>query len=96
MRKFQRAAVVAAAIAGLSAFAAGVSVADGYEGAPPVTANATANAVAVGGGYYAPPEEQGQPEAGPEAQQQGQPEEQRNYEPEQGYGGEHQGEGEGE
>ncbi|MEU6666368.1 hypothetical protein [Streptomyces sp. NPDC046727] len=87
MRKFQRAVVVAAAVAGLSAFGAGVGFADGYEGAPPVTATANANAVAVGGGYYAPPEEK------QEGQPTGQPEEQRNYEPEQGYG-EHQGEGE--
>ncbi|MEU3858360.1 hypothetical protein AB0F03_13475 [Streptomyces sp. NPDC028722] len=86
MRKFQRAAVVAAAVAGLSALGAGVGFAG--EGAPPaVTAVATssANALAVGGGYYAPSEERHQPE--------GQPEEQKNHGPEHGYGEQH-GEGE--
>ncbi|MFF9085562.1 hypothetical protein ACF1BE_03880 [Streptomyces sp. NPDC014991] len=82
MRKFQRAAVVAAAVAGLSAFGAGVSFAG--EGAP-AAVTAVANAVAVGGDYYAPQEERHQPEA--------QPEEQKDHEPEQGYS-EHQGEGE--
>lgn len=83
MRKFQRVAVVVAAVAGLSAFGAGVSSAAGGEDAPPqvtAVANSSANAVAVGGSY-APP--QAGPEAGP--QDQGQPG------PEQGYG-EHQGE----
>ncbi|MFB7506517.1 hypothetical protein [Streptomyces broussonetiae] len=79
MRKFQRVAVVAAAVAGLSAFGAGVSFAAGGEDAPPqitAVANSTANAVAVGGGYYAAP-----PQGGPE---------QGNPGPEQGYG-QHQG-----
>ncbi|MGW1055264.1 hypothetical protein [Streptomyces sp. NPDC002521] len=52
MRKFQRAAVVVAAVAGLSALGAGVSFAGGY-GAPPqatAVANSQATAVAVGGG----------------------------------------------
>ncbi|MFJ9148380.1 hypothetical protein ACIRP7_09935 [Streptomyces sp. NPDC102270] len=81
MRKFQRGAVVAAAIMGLSALGAGISFADGNDGAPvPVSAvaNSSANAVAVGGGYYfqpqAAPQEQAQPEAAPE--EQAQPEEQ--------------------
>jgi ribosomal protein S12 methylthiotransferase accessory factor YcaO len=82
MRKFQRGAVVAAAIVGLSALGAGISFADGNDGAPvPVTAvaNSSANAVAVGGGYYfqpqaAAPQEQAQPEAAP--QEQAQPQEQ--------------------
>ncbi|WP_209445487.1 hypothetical protein [Streptomyces roseochromogenus] len=52
MRKFQRAAVVAAAVAGLSALGAGVSFAGGYGAPPQVTAvaNSQATAVAVGGG----------------------------------------------
>ncbi|MBL1080569.1 hypothetical protein JK359_01025 [Streptomyces actinomycinicus] len=91
MRKFQRAAVVAAAVMGLSAFGAGVGFAYGGEDAAPevtAVANSSANAVAVGGGYYTQPEEhQGQPEE----EHQGQPEEQKNAEPEQGYG-EHEGE----
>ncbi|MFF8725509.1 hypothetical protein ACF073_03320 [Streptomyces sp. NPDC015171] len=86
MRMFQRVAVVAAAVAGISAFGAGIGFA-GENDAPPAVvaeANSSANAVAVGGAYYAPPE--GQP--------QGQPEEQRNGEPEQGYGEHQYGEGE--
>ncbi|WEO93458.1 hypothetical protein A6P39_005170 [Streptomyces sp. FXJ1.172] len=52
MRMFQRAAVVAAAVAGLSALGVGVSFADGYDGPPQVTAVASsrATATAVGGG----------------------------------------------
>jgi len=76
MRKFQRAAIVVAAVAGLSAFGAGVSSAHGNDDAPPqitAVANSSANAVAVGGGYYTVP-----PQAGP----QGQP----GPEHEQGYG----------
>jgi hypothetical protein len=76
MRKFQRAAVVAVAVAGLSVFGAGVSFA-GEGGPTPVTAvaNSSANAVAFGGGYYAgPPAEpqhgphgpQGEPQHGPQ------------------------------
>ncbi|MEU1704168.1 hypothetical protein ABZ478_02030 [Streptomyces sp. NPDC005706] len=95
MRKFQRAALVAAAVAGLSFLGAGASFA-GENDAPPsisAVANSSANAVAVGGGYYTQP--QGQPEEQPQAQQEGQPEEQpqaqpqeeqKNDEPEQGYG----------
>ncbi|MFF4112287.1 hypothetical protein ACFY0P_02215 [Streptomyces sp. NPDC001714] len=78
MRKFQRVALVAAAVAGLSFLGAGVSSAAGGEDAPPqitAVANSTANALAVGGGYYAGPEQ------GPE---QGQPEDQGNPGPEQG------------
>ncbi|KOV64993.1 hypothetical protein [Streptomyces sp. MMG1121] len=83
MRKFQRVAVVAAAIAGLSALGAGVSSAAGNEDAPPqitAVANSSANAVAVGGGYYTQP--QGQP--------QGQQQDEGHPGPEQGYG-QHQG-----
>ncbi|MGW5369111.1 hypothetical protein ACWER6_27740 [Streptomyces sp. NPDC004009] len=98
MRKFQRAALVAAAVAGLSLFGAGASFA-GENDAPPsisAVANSSANAVAVGGNFVQPqgqPEEQqAQPEGQPEEQQQGQPqEEQKNDGPEQGYG-EHGGE----
>ncbi|MFI6051530.1 hypothetical protein ACIBCO_15755 [Streptomyces violascens] len=64
MRKFQRAAVVVAAVAGLSALSVGVSFADGYGGnggydgnngynAYPqavAVASSQANAVAYGGG----------------------------------------------
>ncbi|MER5545677.1 hypothetical protein ACWDBD_37885 [Streptomyces sp. NPDC001118] len=55
MRKFQRAAVVAAAVAGLSALGVGVSFAGGEEGHPTqeytAVANSSANAVATYGGY---------------------------------------------
>ncbi|MFF7351634.1 MULTISPECIES: hypothetical protein [Streptomyces] len=61
MRKFQRAAVVAAAVAGLSALGVGVSFAGGYDEAsqqtPPqinAVANSSANAVATWGGYFTP------------------------------------------
>jgi hypothetical protein len=90
MRKFQRVAVVAAAVMGLSAIGAGVGFAHGGDDAAPevtAVANSSANALAVGGGYYT------QPEAQPEAQPQGQPEEHpddQNGEHEQ-YG-EHEGE----
>ncbi|GGS90389.1 hypothetical protein [Streptomyces chromofuscus] len=69
MHKLQRVAVVAVAVAGLSAFGAGVSFA-GEGDTPPVTAvaNSSANAVAVGGGYYV------QPHAAPEQQKHGEPE----------------------
>ncbi|MGW2813925.1 hypothetical protein [Streptomyces sp. NPDC001415] len=55
MRKFQRAAVVVAAVTGLSALSVGVSFADGYGGydAYPravAVASSQANAVAMGGG----------------------------------------------
>lgn len=96
MRMFQRAAVVAAAIAGLSTLGAGVGFAgDNGEAPPPISAvaNSSANAVAFGGDYYtlpqaqpegqpeAQPEEQQQPEAQPEAQQpEAQPEEQHGEE----------------
>ncbi|GEK00867.1 MULTISPECIES: hypothetical protein [unclassified Streptomyces] len=101
MRKFQRAALVAAAVAGLSLFGAGASFA-GENDAPPsisAVANSSANAVAVGGNFVQPqgqpegqPEEQPQAQGQPEEQPQGQPqEEQKNDEPEQGYG-EHGGE----
>ncbi|MFF4966375.1 hypothetical protein [Streptomyces sp. NPDC001037] len=101
MRKFQRAALVAAAVAGLSLFGAGASFA-GENDAPPsisAVANSSANAVAVGGNFVQPqgqpegqPEEQPQVQGQPEEQPQGQPqEEQKNDEPEQGYG-EHGGE----
>ncbi|MEV6111364.1 hypothetical protein AB0L59_02335 [Streptomyces sp. NPDC052109] len=75
MRKFQRVAVVAAAIAGLSALGAGVSFAAGGEDAPPqitAVANSTANAVAIGGNNTQ--EEKGEPKAGPQDEhEQGQP-----------------------
>jgi len=79
---FQRAAVVAAAIAGLSALGAGVGFAgDNGEAPPPISAvaNSSANAVAFGGDYYTLPQAQpeGQPEGQPEAQPEGQPEEQQ-------------------
>ncbi|MGW1585762.1 hypothetical protein [Streptomyces sp. NPDC002386] len=79
-------------MAGLSVLGAGASFA-GENDAPPAisaVANSSANAVAVGGGYYVQP--QGQPEEQPQAQPQeeqpqGQPqEEEKNSEPEQGYG----------
>jgi hypothetical protein len=56
MRKFQRAAVVIAAVAGLSAFGAGVSSAHDNGGFGGVTAVASsqANAVAYGGAPQAP------------------------------------------
>ncbi|MFE2211477.1 hypothetical protein ACFW93_05770 [Streptomyces canus] len=79
MRMFQRAAVVAATIAGLSTLGAGVGFAgDNGEAPPPISAvaNSSANAVAFGGGdYYTLPEAQpeGQPEAQPEAQPEEQP-----------------------
>lgn len=69
MRKFQRVAVVAAAVAGLCALGAGVSSAAGGEDAPPqitAVANSTANAVATGGNFYAPPQGHGPQEQGPE------------------------------
>jgi hypothetical protein len=84
MRKFQRVAVVAAAVAGLSFLGAGVSSAAGGEDAPPqitAVANSSANALAVGGGYYAGPQEQPQDQG----QEQGKPA------PEQGGGEQHQG-----
>ncbi|MFI6434812.1 hypothetical protein [Streptomyces sp. NPDC050759] len=79
MRMFQRAAVVAAAIAGLSTLGAGVGFAgDNGEAPPPISAvaNSSANAVAFGGDYYTLPQAQpeGQPEAQPEAQPEQQPE----------------------
>ncbi|MFI6684789.1 hypothetical protein [Streptomyces sp. NPDC050485] len=51
MRKFQRAAVVVAAVTGLSALGVGVSFADGYSASPRVAAvaNSQANAVATWG-----------------------------------------------
>ncbi|MFI9613302.1 hypothetical protein ACIHCM_16805 [Streptomyces sp. NPDC052023] len=60
MFKFQRAAVVAVAVAGLSAFGAGVSVANEGESVPPVVAEAysTANATAVGGDFVVEPEKE--------------------------------------
>lgn len=54
MRRFQRTAVVAAALAGLSTLGAGVSFADGYDAPPRITAVANSQATAVatyGGGY---------------------------------------------
>jgi hypothetical protein len=62
MRKFQRAAVVAAAVAGLSTLGVGVSFAGGYDapGYPVISAvaNSQANALATAGspdhGYAAP------------------------------------------
>lgn len=79
MRKFQRAAVVAAAVAGLSTLGVGVSFAGGNEGGVPVTAvaNSSANAVAVGGGYYyVQPQVQAptKPAAGPEEHKGAEPE----------------------
>jgi hypothetical protein len=74
MRKFQRVAVVAAAVAGLSFLGAGVSSAAGGEDAPPqitAVANSSANALAVGGGYYAGPQEQ--PQGQEQGQEQGKP-----------------------
>jgi hypothetical protein len=78
MRMFQRAAVVAATIAGLSAFGAGVGFAgDNGEAPPPISAvaNSSASAVAFGGDYYTLP--QAQPEGQPEGQPEAQPEEQQ-------------------
>ncbi|MEU8711472.1 hypothetical protein [Streptomyces sp. NPDC048663] len=91
MRKFQRAAVVAAAVAGLSFVGAGASfAAGGGDAGQGVTAvaNSSANAVAVGSGYYGP---QVQPEGQPEEQKAG-PEGPEG--PEQGYGEQQGGEGE--
>ncbi|MBG0852833.1 hypothetical protein I2W78_13525 [Streptomyces spinoverrucosus] len=77
------------AIAGLSAFGAGISFAGEGDANPPITAvaNSSANAVAVGGGYYVQPEA-----AKPEAKPEEQPEEQKHAEPEEDYG--QHGEGE--
>ncbi|WEO99853.1 hypothetical protein A6P39_040690 [Streptomyces sp. FXJ1.172] len=64
MRKFQRVAVVAAVVAGLSALGAGVSSAAGGEDEPPqitAVANSSASAVATGGDFNASPQEQGHP-----------------------------------
>ncbi|MER6459454.1 hypothetical protein AB0D30_32180 [Streptomyces sp. NPDC048409] len=95
MRKFQRAAVVAAAVAGLSFVGAGASfAAGGGDAGQGVTAvaNSSANAVAVGSGYYGPQvQPQGQPEGQPEEQKAG-PEGPEG--PEQGYGEQQGGEGE--
>lgn len=72
MRKFQRAAVVAAAVAGLSVLGVGVSFAGEEDGgyAPPqqtAVANSQANAVATwGGGYYSSPHYGQDKEAAPE------------------------------
>ncbi|MFG3659868.1 hypothetical protein [Streptomyces sp. NPDC047706] len=76
------------AVAGLSAFGAGVSFAGEGGATQPVTAvaNSSASAVAVGGGYYA------QPQAAPQAAPQPAPEQQKSTEPEQDYG--QHGEGE--
>ncbi|MFJ8490709.1 hypothetical protein ACIRBZ_20500 [Streptomyces sp. NPDC094038] len=99
MRKFQRVALVAATVAGLSFLGAGVSSAAGGEDAPPqitAVANSSANALAVGGGYYTTPETaqseaqpEAQPQAQPEAQPQAQP--QANSGPEQGGSDQNQG-----
>ncbi|MFJ4469440.1 hypothetical protein ACIP2X_18375 [Streptomyces sp. NPDC089424] len=91
MRKFQRAAVVAVAVTGLSAFGAGVSFA-GENPPVPVSAvaNSSATALAVGGGYYAQPQ---QPQAQPE--QKTGPEEHQAA-PEQDYGQHGEGQHEGE
>ncbi|MBV7699295.1 hypothetical protein [Streptomyces sp. TRM70350] len=63
MRKFQRAAVVAAAVAGLSTLGVGVSFANGGD-VPQITAiaNSQANAVATWGGFP-----HSQPKAAPES-----------------------------
>jgi hypothetical protein len=69
MRKFQRAAVVAAAVAGLSTLGVGVSFAGGYDDTPPqinAVANSSANAVATWGGYFTPQPGDGHKEAAPE------------------------------
>ena len=62
MRKFQRAAVVAAAVAGLSTLGVGVSFAGGQDDVAPPTitavANSSANAVATWGGYNDDPKGQ--------------------------------------
>ncbi|MEU9408607.1 hypothetical protein AB0E08_23365 [Streptomyces sp. NPDC048281] len=89
MRKFQRVALVAATVAGLSFLGAGVSSAAGGEDAPPqitAVASSTANALAVGGGYYAAPQAQPQAQlqAQPQAQPEAQPQAQGNSAPEQG------------
>ncbi|WP_158012950.1 hypothetical protein [Streptomyces sp. Root369] len=101
MRMFQRAAVVAAAIAGLSTLGAGVGFAgDNGEAPPPISAvaNSSASAVAFGGDYYtlpqaqpegqpeAQPEEEQQPEAQPQAQPEEQPEAQPEAQPEEQHG----------
>ncbi|MET8075661.1 hypothetical protein [Streptomyces sp. NPDC005303] len=83
MRMFQRAAVVAAAIAGLSTLGAGVGFAgDNGEAPPPISAvaNSSASAVAFGGDYFTVP--QGQPEAQPQGEPEGQPEGQPEAQPE--------------
>ncbi|WP_328362270.1 hypothetical protein OG828_27255 [Streptomyces sp. NBC_00457] len=75
MRKFQRVAVVAAAVAGLSAFGAGAGTASAHEGGwdgPDITAVATsqANAVATWGaphGKHSAPHRAAAPEAAPQA-----------------------------
>ncbi|SEC02799.1 hypothetical protein SAMN05216532_0240 [Streptomyces sp. 2231.1] len=95
MRKFQRAAVVAAAVAGLSAFGGGVSFAGGNDGGVPVTAVANSSAVAVGGGYYyEQPQVQApsKPAAGPEEHKHSAPEHASygQHAPEQAYG-QHEG-----
>ncbi|MFF4751449.1 hypothetical protein ACWD5R_05640 [Streptomyces sp. NPDC002514] len=74
MRKFQRAAVVAVAVAGLSVLGAGISSAGGFDDEAPqgvtAVANSSANAVAVGGDFgtpphgFAPEEHKGGPEQG--------------------------------
>jgi hypothetical protein len=64
MVKFQRVAVVAAAVVGLSVLGVGVSSAAGGEGVPPqitAVANSAANAVATGADFYAPLPEHGHP-----------------------------------
>ncbi|MGP4043300.1 hypothetical protein [Streptomyces sp. 2A115] len=89
MRKFQRAAVVAAAIAGLSAIGAGVSFAnDGYDGGVTAIASSQANAVANWGG--AP---HGHPHSGPHAAPSFAPENGVNFAPDYGQGGPEHGHG---
>ncbi|MFJ9814590.1 hypothetical protein ACIRU3_04830 [Streptomyces sp. NPDC101151] len=89
MRKFQRAAVVAAAVAGLSTFGVGVSFAGGgYDDAPPqltAVANSSANAVATWGGYYTEPQHEA-PQEQAQAPAQAQEEPAKESAPEEGYG----------
>lgn len=88
MRKFQRAAIVAAAIAGLSTLGAGVSFAnDGYDGGVTAIASSQANAVANSGGPHGHPH--GGPHGGPHGAPWFAPESGVNFAPETGHGGPH-------
>ncbi|MBT2506586.1 hypothetical protein J7I98_11900 [Streptomyces sp. ISL-98] len=84
MRKFQRAAIVAAAVAGLSTLGAGVSFAnDGYDGGVTAIASSQANAVANSGGPH------GHPHGGPHGAPWFAPQNGVSFTPEDGHGGPH-------